>query len=151
MSVIHWGYDAGDGKGSILRASEWVGPDGTKNYQCMQKDCGTRVLLYPNPKNDGPDVGADAELTIYGYSDQSVGHPEENFRRVSLTQMNKNEPGVRLSIERGGDQQFDEVAVCFDTWRPGVAWCPFMVHPDYGVLVCNWQGGCNQLQAPPIR
>jgi|SRR6185369_11187441 len=138
-----WGYDAGDGRGAVMRSWMWVGPDGTINVQAAQRDTGTRVILYPNP--DGPATGANAEFTVYGMSDQAVGRPEQSFERFSLTQMNDNERSIRFSVEQGGSGLFRPIEFCFDTWAPNVAWCPFRIDPRWGVLVCDAAGTCRRI------
>lgn len=146
-SVIGWGYDAGDGRGPLLRAQQWVGPDGTDNRSSMQPGTGTRMILYPNPTGVMPQVGAISEITVYGMTDQAAGHPETNFERFSVTQMDPNERMVRFSMERGGTGNFHPIEICFDSYQPGVAYCPLRIDPDpaKGVQVCDINNACTRL------
>ena len=149
ISVIGWGYDAGDGKGPVLRAQQWVGPDGTLNWSSMQPGTGTRMILYPNPTGIMPQVGAISEFTIYGLTDQAAGHPEMNFERFSVTQMDPNERMLRFSMERGGTGEFRPIEFCYDTYTndPPRAYCPLRIDPDpaIGVRVCGVDGVCQKI------
>lgn len=138
IGLIHWGYSG------VLRSTMWVGPDGTINIMAANKGDGSRLIIYGGADGDGPEIGADAELTLYAYSDQMPNDPEANFERVSLTQMNRNERNVRLSMERGGTGQFREFWLGYDTFKPGVGYFPLRITPQ-GVFVCDIQNRCNRI------
>lgn len=152
-SVIMWGYDAGDGLGPIARVKQWVGPDGTISFQPpdnLSPSAG-RIVLYPR-LNDVCDEDARAEYTLYGYSDQSAGHPESAWERMSVSQIcNTNERHVRLSIEAGGaNTVLTPLWICFDGPKNAGGqrgYCPFRVDPDpaIGVQVCDVNGYCQRL------
>jgi hypothetical protein len=148
FSVINWGYNAGDGRGQMLRSRMWVGPDGSINVQPQQPGAGGRVTIYPHATTRAANFGANAEIVIYGMSDQAPGHPEENFERLSIAQMNDARRMVRFSMERGGTGQYHPFEFCFDHWTVTTAWCPLRIDPTYGVLICNAEGDCRQLQPP---
>lgn len=149
ISYIEFGYDAGDGKGPVCRSRLWPGPDGTLTVQSCQENTATRIMLLPVAGGD--QRGANAELTIYGETDEGVGHPEGTFERVSVTQMNNNERHVRFSMEAGGLGQFRPFEFCYDTYTfvngEPIAYCPLRIDPDpaKGVQVCDINNACTRL------
>ena len=138
QSIVYWGYDG------VTRSKQWVGPDGTLNLQSLQKEAGTRIILYPNATDRSPQTGPISEFVIYGASDQAPGHPETNFERFSITQMNQYERMVRFTMERGGNGQFREMWFGYDVEAGGVPYFPLRITPQ-GVFVADINGRLTKL------
>jgi hypothetical protein len=146
FSVIRWGYDGGDGKGQVLRSYMAVNPDGGILLRSTQHNATTHIALYPTYDGEvEPGNGAKTEIVLYGDSDDRPGHNEQNFERFSVSQMNQNERMLRFSVERGGNGLFRPMQFCFDSYLPGVAYCPFRITPDNGVQVCDVNNVCQRI------
>lgn len=127
--TIQWGFDG------LVRAKEWVSPDGRMSLQSQMPDMSTAWDCWPTV-GIRPIEHSICELTLNRYQ-----WDHERLERISLSAMSDqtDDGAYRISIEKGGAGEHRPLIVCFDNATPGGAtYCPLKVGMD-GVWI--WVNG----------
>jgi len=137
-SVIHWGFNG------LLRAKEWVSPDGRLSLQSQLPDMSSAWDCWPTASPIRPREHSLCELTLNRYQ---WDHP--SMERISLSAMVDETDGgaYRIGVERGGTGIHRPILFCFEDTSPGKATCPLKIDPT-GAYVLGANGHYRQLGAP---
>lgn len=133
-SIINWGFDG------ILRAKEWVSPDGRMSSQNQLASKSTALDMWPT-SGARPTGDSLAEITLNRYQWDNT-----SMERFNMSAMADpiNNGAFRFGVERGGTGMYRDVIFCFENTSPGVATCPLKL-TTLGVYVLNSDGTYSKL------
>lgn len=116
-SVIYWGFD------NIVRAKEWVSPDGRISTQSQLSNMSTAYDCWPT-SGTRPMIDSLCELTLNRYQWDST-----RMERFSISAMADEIDGgaFRFGVERGKDGQFRPMIFCFEAVTSTTAHCPLKI------------------------
>lgn len=123
--IINWGFNG------IIRAKEWVSPDGRMNLQSATINMSTAIDLWPT-SNVKPGEHSLSELTVHRcrWSDDCM----ERLNISAMVDSASEDGAYRVGIERGGTGRFRPLIFCFEDVTPGVPVCPMKIDLT-GVMV----------------